>query len=373
MRGTEIVLVDGLWGRLAFAKAARRIQKGDPNYVPPLLPEILRTLDPRKNPFFRHAEAALWIARRGREPAGRIATIVDRLHDETHGERCGFFGYFECEEDAGSARALLETAREWLRAKGAAILRGPVNLSLNNECGLLVEGFDKPPAVMTPHNPPYYAELLEAYGLRPVQTLLGYETRYEELALERLERISSRTMERGRFTVRTIDMGRFDEEVATIGSLFNRAWAENWGFVPATEEEFRFTAKGLKPIVVPEFVLFAESGGKPVGFILAIPDANRAIRAIDGRLFPFGIFRLPFLLRKVRALRLPLFGVVPSHRQAGIEGALLLELIRRGGAKGYHSCDCSWILEGNVRMRRAIEAIGGRVYKKYKIYEMPVN
>lgn len=362
--------VRGFFDRLRFLKLQRTIQAGDPCFVPQLTIEMLKTLSPRKNPFFRHAEAALFLARRDGRIVGRIAAIVDHLHDKTHRERCGFFGYFECENSPETARVLLDGARHWLRERGAQFFRGPVNLSLNNECGLLIEGFDTPPPVMTTHNPPYYRDLLEAYGFKRVQTLLGYRVRYEQIEFERLRRVATRVLERGRFTIRKLDMRRFSDEVATIGKIFNEAWADNWGFVPSTEEEFRFSAASLRAIVDPDMILFAEKEGKPVAFIAAIPDANVAIKAIDGKLFPFGIFRLPGLLKRIRQIRLPLFGVTPSCRQAGIEGALLLQLIERGGAKGYHVCDCSWILEQNTLMRRPIESIGGKIYKRYWILEM---
>lgn len=358
--------------QLRFIKLPREIQKNDPQFVPPLVPEMLKTLNQKKNPFFQNAKMEMFLAKQNGNLVGRIAAIRNEIHDQTHNEHCGFFGYFESINDKSVANELLKTAQRWTQERGANIFRGPINLSTNNEIGLLVDGFDTPPAVMTTHNPPYYEKLLQDFGLQSVKELLGYDVKSKGIAIDRLRRVSERVRERGRFTTRKLSMKNFQTEIETMRKIYNAAWEKNWGFVPVSAAEFQFSAKGLKQIVDPELALFAEADSKPIAFIAAIPDINWAVKQIDGKLLPFGIFRLPGLLKKTHAVRMPLFGVHPSHRNSGIEGVLLLELIERGIARGVERCDCSWILEDNLLIRRPIEAIGGRIYKRYRIYEKTI-
>ncbi len=369
MNTVEIFPVRRRLERLAFARLPRRLQGADPRFVPPLVPEVLRVLDPRKNPFFRHGEAALFLARREGKVCGRISASCDRLSDELHGERAVCFGYLEAPEDAGVVRALLEAVRAFARERGATLLRGPVNLSTNYECGLLVEGFDTPPAVGMNHNPPYLGPLLEAEGLRPARDLLAYWMWRGKSDLPRVLRIAERLAGRGSFTVRAIRMRDFEGEVARMHRVYERSWERNWGFAPLPLEEFRFLANGMKRILDPDLCLLAEKEGEALGFALALPDVNRAIAAIGGRLFPFGILRLPGLIRRVKTLRVLTLGVVPEARGHGADAALIGGIVRAGSAKGFASGEMSWVLEDNLAMRRPLEALGGQVYKRYRVYE----
>ncbi|HET6204997.1 MAG TPA: GNAT family N-acetyltransferase [Planctomycetota bacterium] len=369
MRSVEIVPVRRRSQRLAFARLPRRLQGSDPRFVPPLVPEVLRVLDPRRNPFFGHGEAALFLARREGAICGRVSAASDRFFDEYQGERVGWFGHLEAVEDAAVLRALLDAARAFARERGAEVLRGPVNLSTNYECGLLVEGFDSPPAVGMNHNPRYLGRLLEEAGLRPAKDLLAYWLWNAPEQTRRVARLAERLASRSPYAVRPIRMKHFAAEVSTLHGVYERSWERNWGFAPLPLEEFRFLANGMKRILDPDFCLLAEREGEAVGFLLALPDANRAIAAIDGRLFPFGLFRLPGLLRRIRNVRVVTLGVLPEHRGRGADAALIATLVRHAETKGVVSGEMSWVLEDNLAMRRPIEALGGRVYKRYRIYE----
>ena len=369
MSAVEIAAVASRSERVEFARLPRVLQRGDPCFVPPLVPEVLRTLDSRRNPFFAHGEAGLFLARRGGRPVGRISASIDRLFDDFHGERVAFFGHLESVDESSVLRALLNAARAWSRERGAQRLLGPVNLSTNYECGLLVEGFDAPPMVMMNHNPPHLAPLLAAEGLRAAKDLLAYWLWNAPEEASRVLRLAQRLASRARFQVRKVRMRDFEAEVLRLHAIYRRSWERNWGFAPIPEEEFRFLARGMKRILVPDFCLIAEEDGEAIGFLLALPDVNRAIAAIDGRLFPFGIFRLPGLLRKVRTVRVVTLGVLPEHRGRGADAALIAALVRNAAARGIVSGEMSWVLEDNLAMRRPIETFGGRVYKRYRIYE----
>jgi GNAT superfamily N-acetyltransferase len=321
-----------------------------------------------KNPFFEHAEAEYFLARREGEVVGRIAAIHNRLHNEVHADRVGFFGFFEAVNDAAVAAALLEAAAAWLQPRRLDVLRGPVSFSTNDEAGLLVDGFETPPAVMMPHNPPYYATLLEAAGLHKAKDLLAYQ-RSDTGLPERLVRGASLTEQRYGLRVRALDMKRFDREVEVIKRLYNASWERNWGFVPMTDHEIDHLARQLKPVVVPEIVLFAERGDETAGFAVALPDLNVALRANpSGRMFP-GILRVLWAARKIDRIRILLLGVVPAWRGKGIDVMLFKHVWEKATAKGYYWGEGGWILEDNHAMRNGLERMGFEVYKTYRIYE----
>lgn len=351
-----------------------RLYRGDPNWVPPLLSEEYKLLDPsRGNPFFRRAEIALFLARDDRgAPRGRIAAIHNRAHNDAHRDRVGFFGFFECANDPAAAGALLDAARAWARGRGRDRLRGPVNPSMNDACGTLVEGFDSPPAFMMTYNPPWHDALLARCGLAKAMDLWAYYLSDKVMPIERLERLARRLVGKADLRVRPVDLGRFREEVEIIRGLYNRSWAPNWGFVPMSEEEFDYAAKGFRAVVVPDFLLIAESEGRPVGFTLALPDLNRAIRRANGRLFPFGWWKVWRASRRIRFARVLTLGVAPEYQASGAAALLYYELLKRGTAMGYHEGEMSWVLETNTLMNRAMETMGGKVYKKYRLYEGPV-
>lgn len=357
--------------RKAFIRLPWTLYAWDPHWVPPLLLDVETTLDPKKNPFFEHAEVELFLAWEGRVVVGRIAAILDRAHNEHHGEKTAHFGFFECVDDAGIAKALVDRARAWGKARGMTALRGPVNPSTNETCGLLVEGFDSDPVLMMTYNPRYYVALLEKAGLAKAKDLYAWEHTHATLKLGKLEHAAQRLIERHGVEFHSPDMKRFDEEVAKIHGIYNRAWEKNWGFVPMTEAEFRHMAKNLKPVVDPDLLFIAEVRGKPAGFLLALPDLNSAIKHANGRLLPFGLLKILWHARKITKLRLLTLGLVPEFRKRGIDGLLIYELFQRSKKK-YNSAELSWVLEDNHVMNHTIESIGGRLYKRYRIYEGPI-
>lgn len=356
-----------------FVDLAWTFNADDPAWVPPLRQQVETLLDRGKHPFHEHADVALFVAERGGRPVGRIAAIVNHRHNDFHDERTGFFGLFECEERAETARALVDAASAWLRERGMERVRGPMNLSTNEECGLLVDGFETPPTIMMTHNPAYYGELLEDAGLAKVKDLLAYRFGSPDVP-ERLARGAERLAGRAGVTVRTLDMKRFREDVDRIKEVYNSAWERNWGFVPMTDAEFDFMAKELKPVVDPTLCLIVErEDGEPVGFSLALPDLNQALRHLpDGRLLPFGIFKLLWHRRKVDQVRIITLGFKPEMQGAGLGLLLYLQTFRNGAARGFRTGEASWVLEDNWKMRQPLEKMGAEVYKTYRIYEKPL-
>ena len=344
-----------------------------PEWVPPLRLLVREALDTQRNQFYARADRALWIARRGGRPVGRIAAIENRAHNEFHGDRVGFFGFFETLDDQEAATALLDTAAAWLRARGLTAMRGPVSPSTNHECGLLVRGFDAHPTFMTTWNPPYYAALLEGAGLTGVKDLLGYFVPMDDphFALPaRFEEHARRAMARQRLTFRDLDMRRWKHEVALCWDVYNAAWEANWGFVPMARAEFEQMAEGLKHIVWPQLAFAAEIDGMPAGVCLAVPDYNQLLKRIpSGRLLPTGLVKILLGRRQLRTARVMMLGVKPQYRASGIFAVFMHELYRRGRDSGVVGGEASWILEDNEPMNRPLRALGLEEYRRWRIYE----
>lgn len=359
----------------AFADLAWEINAGDPAWVPPLRMSLMTALDPRRHPFHRHAEVALFLARRGERVVGRVAAIDNRLHNEYHGERTGFFGLFECEESQETASALLQAAAEWLKGRGLGRLRGPVNLSTNEEIaspGVLIEGFDTPQVAMMSHNPPYYATLLAGAGLEKAKDLYAYWLD-DPTPPARLARGIERILDHSGATIRPLELGRFREEVDIIKDIYNAAWSKNWGFVPLTDAEFDHLAKEFRPIVDPDLCLIAEKDGEAIGFSLTLPDINQALRHLpDGRLFPFGLLKFLWYRRRITGLRAITLGFKPGYQHLGLGAAFYLRSWQVGAARGYDRAEASWILEDNLDMVRPLERMGGRVHRVYRIFEREI-
>jgi GNAT superfamily N-acetyltransferase len=346
-----------------------RLYRGDPYWVPPLRIAQKELFDTKRHPFHRHATVQCFLARENGQILGRIAAVLDPNYSQFHEEQTAFFGFFECVNRQDAASALLDTARGWLRERGAQVIRGPVNPSTNYECGLLVEGFDSSPQVMMPYNPRYYPELLEGAGLKKARDLYAYQVTYQTLTPEKLERVAERAVNGNRVSIRHIRMNEFQQEVERVWEVYNSAWSRNWGFVPMTREEFLFMARDMKTILQPELVLLGEVKGKLVGFALALPDINQALKPARGRLFPLGLLRILYHKRSIKDMRVLILGVLEEYRSAGVPAGFYAELVRRGRRLGYEAAEMSWVLEDNILMRRSIEALGGRQYKTYRIYE----
>jgi GNAT superfamily N-acetyltransferase len=343
--------------------------RDDPYWVPPLRIAQKELFDFEKHPFYRHAEAQCFLAREGRRTIGRIAAILNHNHNRFHNESAGFFGFFECVQSQAAANALLGAARDWLRSRGAKVVRGPVNPSTNYECGLLVEGFDSCPQVMMTYNPSYYSALLEGAGLRKAKDLYAYYAATNGGANGRIERLARRTTELKEVGIRPIRMNAFREDVEAVWEVYNSAWSRNWGFVPMTRDEFLFMSRDMKSILEPELVLLGEVKGRVVGFALALPDINQALKHTNGRLFPLGLLKILYHKRSITSVRVIVLGVIQEYRTAGVAAGFYAELFRRAKRLGYEGGEMSWVLEDNVLMDRSIEALGGKRYKTYRIYE----
>ncbi|MGH7536943.1 MAG: GNAT family N-acetyltransferase, partial [Gemmatimonadales bacterium] len=328
-------------------------------------------------PYFEHAEAALFLAKRRGRVVGRIAATVNRLHNEYHGERVGFFGFFECIEDQEVADALLEAAAAWCRKRGHDVLRGPASFSTNDECGLLVDGFDTPPTLMMPHNPRYYPQLLERAGFAKAKDLWVYQGGREDSYIpvpERLARGTELIRQRQGITLRPLNMKDFKGDVERIKQLYNAAWQKNWGFVPMTDHEIDHLAEQFKPVVIPDIVPFAEKDGKVIGFGIVLPDLNVVFRTNrNGRLLPV-LPRLLWALKpgRIKRARILLLGVHPDFQGKGIDAMLYHWIWTRCGELGITWGEAGWILEDNPAMNTGLEKMTFRVYKTYRLYDRPL-
>ena len=340
----------------------------DPHWIPPLRIAERERLSPKKNPFFAHADVELLMARRDGRVVGRIAAIDDRLHQEAHRDNIAMFGFFEA-ADAAAARALLERVETWARHRGRAHVRGPINPSLNESAGLLIDGFDTDSMLMMPHNPPEYAGYIEAAGYRKAKDLYAWLYDLDRPVNPTIERLAARVRERERITVRPLELRDFDREAERLRLIYCGAWERNWGFVPPTPEEFHRLAREMRPIFDPRGAICAEVDGRPVACAVAIPDINQVLKGTDGRLFPWGLVRL--LRRKtiIDQGRLLLFGVLAEYRGRGLYPLLLVELQRQVAGSRYRRVEFSWILEDNRDINQPAEQAGARRYKTYRIYQ----
>lgn len=358
--------------REAFIRLPWSLYRGRDAWVPPLLGDMRGRTDPDRHPFYGHSDARLYLALRGGRPVGRIAAIHNRNHVAFHDEPAGFFGFFESVDDADVSEALFEAAAGWLRDRGLEVMRGPTSYSTNEESGLLVEGFERPPAILMPYNPRYYEGLVTGAGFEEAATLVAYHLA-DNSPPDWLERISGRVRERTGVRIRPLRMSEFERELERIQAIYNAAWERNWGFVPMTDAEFEHMADELEPVLEPDLALIAEdASGEPVGFSLALPDLNQAIRHANGRLFPFGLLKILWHARRIQLARVITLGLVEEYRGRGVDGLLYLETFRNGAEHGITEGEFSWVLEDNEPMRKPLERMGARVYKRYRIYDRPL-
>ncbi len=362
-----------------FIDLPYRLHRDNPHWIAPLRIAQKDILNTARHPFYKTSDAQMFLALRDNRVVGRIMAILNRAHNEFHNERAGFFGFFECEDDKQAAAALLDAAREWVRSRGAEVIRGPVNPSTNYECGLLVDSFDRDPAVMMPYNPPYYAELLEGYGLKKAMDLYTYDIHQGYFDTpDKLRRVAERLKKRAKIIVRSVNLKDFKREVERVRQIYNDAWEDNWGFVPVSEEEFDHIAKDMKQVVDPNIVMIAEqetegsNERKPIGFFLAVPDINRALKKLHGRLLPFGLIKLLWHSRKIDSFRVVTMGIARDYQSLGVGSVFLNEIHDRAVSNGYFSGELGWMLETNVLVQRSTELVGCRRGKTYRIYEMAV-
>jgi ribosomal protein S18 acetylase RimI-like enzyme len=377
MADIEITKVASRADRDAFIRFPWRIYENDPAWVPPLLLERKEFLNREKHPFFEHGKTELFLARRAGEIVGRIMASDDPKYNALHGSNVGCFGMFESIDDREVALALFDAASAWLRVLGRDEIMGPIDYSTNYLCGLLIEGFQHPPTLLTSHNPPYYAGLIENWGFEKAIDLYAWWFAKPHEAAERLGRLARALKKKRReVSLRRGNLRDLAGEARRLRAIYNEAWEKNWGFVPFTEKEFDFMARELKPLLVPDLVWLAEIEGEPVGFILCVPDINIAFKKINGRLttfgLPVGLAKLLYHKSRLKTVRLVALGVVPKYRRHGIAEMLVLHIIEEAMIKRGFIGECSLILENNKMMNRFLEAIGAEKYKTYRIYRRRV-
>ncbi|MFY9725230.1 MAG: hypothetical protein WAJ87_07025 [Bryobacteraceae bacterium] len=369
MGGIEVAAAEGKGGLKQFVELPYRLYRNDPHWVPPLRIAVKELLDRAKHPFYRDAEAEYFLALRDGEIVGRVAAVLDKAHNRFHNEEAGFFGFYESIDDKAVAKALLDRVWQWLRQRGAKVMRGPVNPSTNYECGMLIDGFDSDPMVMMTYNPRYYPELMTEAGLRKAKDLYAYGSSVAGVGTEKSERVAEKAIASAGVTVRPIDMKNFNAEVERVWQVYNSAWERNWGFVPMSREEFAAMGKEMKQILKPELVLVGEVKSRMVGFALALPDVNQALKPAGGRLFPTGLVKILYYQRLIKSVRVLALGVVEEYRASGLAAAFYATLTRNARKLGYSDCEMSWILEDNVLMNRSLAMMGAKRYKTYRIYE----
>ncbi|MBM4179361.1 MAG: GNAT family N-acetyltransferase [Ignavibacteria bacterium] len=357
-----------------FIKSQWLFYKDEKHWVPPMLMDRKKLLDTKKNPFYHHSQIQCFLAERNGQIVGRIAAIINGNHNRTHNDKAGFFGFFDCVNDQEVANKLFRAAEAWVREHGMDEMRGPVNPSMNDQCGLLVDGFDGPPVMLMTYNPKYYAALIEGAGYHKAQDLYAYLLRNESFASEKIPRLFDAIVKRYDLTFRSINLkSGFKTDVATIKDMYNRAWEDNWGFVKFTDAEFDFLAADLKQVVNPEFVFFVEAKGRPAGFCIALPDINQALihNRKGGTLS--GIWHLLTKSKKIDLVRIIVLGVLPEFRGTGIDAALYMEIANRAKKQGILKGEASWILESNEMMNKGLtQTMNGERYRTYRIYSKSI-
>lgn len=361
--------------RAAFIEVPYDLYGAGENWVPPLRHERREHVSSEKNPYFEHAEVAMWTASRGGRPIGRISAQICKLHQERYGDLTGHFGFLEGEDDAELFDALAATAAAWLKQRGMQRMAGPFSFSINDESGLLIEGFDTPPSMMMNHAKPYYAEQLERLGFTAAKDLFAYEYTCDMKLPRPIASMLERVHASGDLEVRAWDMKNFDRDMRIVIDIFNDAWSDNWGFVPMTYNEVKALGDNLKMLVRGEYAAIAFYKGEPAAMCITLPNINDAINDLGGSLLPFGwaklIWRLK--LRPPKSARMPLMGVLKKYQSDIVGSALAVSVIDQVRSyhcgRGTNMCELSWILEDNIPVRKLIEVMGARQYKTYRVFE----
>ena len=369
------IKVSNVIGRRALSKFIKfpwKIYKNNPYWVAPLISEQKKFFNPKKNPFYGHSKVQLFLAYMNNEIVGRISAHINYQHNKFHQDNVGFFGFFECIENYNVARELLNTAYNWLKENGKDTMRGPANFSSNEEWGLLINGYDDSPYIMMTYNPVYYQQFFERYGLKKAKDIYSFHISLTEMP-ERFIRAIDLIKRRHNFTIRTLDIKNMKKEIKIAFEIYNKAWEKNWGFVPMTKAEFEYTAKNIANIIDPDFVFIVEKDEKPVAFSLTVPDFNQALKKINGRLFPFGLFKLLYYSKRINQVRVITLGIIEGYKRMGIDVLLYYKAIETGLKKHCSQGEMGWILEDNFPMIRPIERIGGKHCKTYRIYDINIK
>ena len=369
--GIEIVRVKDKRDLLRFIEFPLALYRDDPLYTPQLTHDLKVHFSP-KNPFFKDADVEFFLAIKNGKIAGRIASILNHLHISYQKENAGFFGFFESINDPDVAKALLDTVSHYLKKKGMTVMRGPMNFSTNEECGFLIEGFEEAPMLMTPYNFAYYNKLMEDCGLAKAKDLHAYIISVDEELPEKILRVAAIADKRG-LTARQVTKDYFMEAMRGFREVYNSAWQQNWGFIPISREELDYSSKRLKPLVVPDMTIIAEKDGESVGFLAMLPDFNFVLRKMQGKLNPITLAKALYYSRKIPDLRMMILGSKPEYRNRGVDGILFREAFKGVKRGKYKRVEFSWILEDNINIIRLVEMIGGKLYKKFRIYETEIT
>ena len=352
-----------------FIRLPWRIYGDSPSWVPPLISEREKFLNPEVNPFFKESEVDLFlVVSSDKTPVGRIALIINHIRNKNFSEQVAFFGMFEVVNDREVSDLLLNTAEIWCREKKIRKLVGPVSLSTNHECGLLIDGFDVPPVIGVPYNPRYYLGFLEGWGLGKSKDLVSLRLDLPCVP-EYLESAMSRLRKKERFLVRPICLSKFTEEIDIIWDIYNEAWGDNWGFLPMSKKEFQYIANEMRSFIQPEHCFVSEINGEPVGFSITLPDINAVLKKMNGRLLPFGWIKFLWNRNNITLYRVVALGVKKKYRRLGVDVALYYETYKKFVEKKIEWCDMSWVLEDNKGILAPISRLGGTIYKRHRIYE----
>jgi len=372
LSGIDIIEVKTQKQLRSFLDFPNRLYKNDPNYVPELYISEKIMFDRKKYPFFAHSGADFFMAYKDQDPAGRIVAIRNNRHISQAGERCGFFGFFECVDDYYVAKALIDRAVEWCRTEQLVSIIGPENYTTNDSVGFLLKGFDTPPVFMMPYNKPYYNDFFERYGFRKKLDLSSFfipSNSTPERIVPIVRRIEER-LKSNSILIRPVNLKEFDREMARFRVTYNDAYKHNWGFIPLAEDDFKFQSEGLRKIADPELILLAEKDSRLIAFVCAIPDINQVlIRIKNGRLYPTGLFKLLIFKKKITNLRILILGVLDEYRGQGIDAVLYSRLFEYARAKQIMTAEAAYVMENNTRMVRILKDLGGVEMKKYRLYE----
>ncbi|MBD3616340.1 MAG: GNAT family N-acetyltransferase [Gracilimonas sp.] len=370
MNSSSVTIVSTKEETKRFVNFIYSFYEGEEHWVPPLRMDQKKLINTDKNPFFENAEIALFLAEKDGKDVGRIAAIVDHRFNEFHGTKTGHFGFFECINDQHTANLLFRVASDWLKDKGMTKVLGPASPSMMDTIGVLIEGYDKDPYILMPYNYPYYDELILNSGFSKEMDMYAYIVDTESVAVERMEMAKKIVKRRiPDLEIRPINLNDMDSEIKIVREIFNQAWKDNWGFIPLSEKEFEAAGKDLKMIIDTDFAHVAEVKGEPIGFSIGLPNINEILKTMNGRLFPFGIFKLLWGKRKLKSLRTALMGVIPKYQGKGVDALLHQRSIKNGlENEGKTISELSWILETNTEMIRVAERIGGKLDKTYRMY-----
>jgi GNAT superfamily N-acetyltransferase len=362
--------------KLKFVKSQWKFYENNPNFVPPLIMDRMKLIDTQKNPFYKHADIALFLAYRNNEIVGRIGAITNDLHNKTHNDNIGFFGFFECIDDQEVADNLFNEAVKWLKSKGKDGVRGPVNPSMNDEVALLVDGFDDPPRVLMPYNPKYYEKLILNAGFEKAKDLFAYRLHKDKFKTDKMVRLHKIIREKYNLTIKDVDFKnkeQFLKDIEVIKQVYNKAWEPNWGFVKITDEEFDYMAADLKMIANPRLAYIAYVGDEPVGFHLGLPDINQMLIYNKKGSTLGALWHMFTKKKKMDFMRIVILGVLPQYQGKGIDAVMYFESGTRADEIGLTYGEASWILEDNEKMRRAAEVtMNGEIYKTYRLFEKAI-